>query len=138
MISLKIESSKEFEFRRVKYTLGKMEWFEKNGYKPLLPMDKSAKEFDGLADEDIKKLIDSEFNENEYKVPEKYIFEHWNLFSNSLEECLKIINKNYLSGYTIFFTKYGVAGSYHVPNSIVINIKMKFEKGMMRTICHEI
>ena len=39
--------------------------------------------------------------------------------------------------YIIYLTKYGVGGSYNLPNSIIVNIKYKYSFGLLHTVFHE-
>ena len=40
--------------------------------------------------------------------------------------------------YEIKLTKYGVGGSYNLPNTIIVNFQGKFGIGVSKTIIHEI
>src|SRR3989344_4244698 len=138
MIKLKISFSKEKEIERVIYTMDKIDWFNENGYRPILPLEINKDFFLSKGKEGVTDAVEKEFSVDDYEKTKTYIENNQSDILPKLYEFVKKIGFTPQEEYIIVLTKYGVAGSYHVPNTIVINIKMKYEKGLMRTIVHEI
>lgn len=133
--------SLEFEIERVKYTIGKIDWFNKNGYKVYLPGNLSVKENqenDLLSDEYIKKQILLEYQEKDYLQPFEYINKEWGKYETNFYSRLKEISLPVCEKYFVYLTRYGVGGSYHSPDKIIVNVQTKYSVGLIRTIFHEI
>lgn len=138
MIKFEIIFSKENEIARVIYTINKIDWFNENGYKPTLPVNVDKDFFLKEKETGIAKAVENEFSPEDYNKSKEYIENHQDEILLKLYEFIKKIGFIPQEEYVIILTKYGVGGSYHLPNTIVMNIKMKYEKGLMRTIIHEI
>lgn len=138
MINLKISYSVEFEVERISETLRQLDWFKAKGYNVSLPSSLSVLNPLDISGEKIKNSVIAEYVENDYNAQKNYLLLSWNNIANQLSEGLSKVSLMPLSQYKIFLSKYGVAGSYHYPDEIIINIKFKYEKGLLRTIVHEI
>lgn len=124
-----IEYSVDFEVERVKYTLQKMSWYIAQGYSPKIPENIDATS----SDAQVRAAIEQEWVDDDYssvndKIPNKSIQ------GNKLLQFLAtLFPRSTPKSYNIFLTKYGVGGSYRLPNSIVLNINNK----RVSTIFHE-
>lgn len=131
---LEIKYSIKLEEKRIKNTLEKLSWYEKLGYSPRFPQKIDPKK------DDIKKIyaaLQNDFIEEDYaevakKVNEKFSKIESVFYKNLQEICGKKIKRNF----KLIFTKYGVGGSYGLPDKIIYNIAMK--SSSVNTICHEI
>src|SRR3989339_173648 len=120
----------DFDVDRVLETINKFEWFKSNNYSVILPKYLDLSDIKKITKEDVKKVILKEYNEQDYLKQKEYL-------ENNVEK-IKSTTLVLSKDYNIYFTKYGVGGSYHLPNKIVININRCFEFGLLRTIIHEI
>lgn len=133
-MSLDIEYSVKLEEQRIKNTLEKLSWYENLGYKPRFPKDVNPKT------DNLKKIYTAllnEYTEEDYKRVateiNKKFFEIENNFCDKLHGlCGKRIKRNF----KLILTKYGVGGSYFLPNKIIYNFSMK--SFSINTILHEI
>lgn len=136
-MKLNILYSEDFEVKRIIGTLKRIDWYKANGYTVQLPASLVAIDYSLLTEGDIKSAVSKEYSEQNYIESKKYIEDHWN---NVGEELLKNIKNTSLvtqECYDIHLTRYGVGGSYHLPNKIIINIQRMFEYGLLKTIAHE-
>ncbi|MFA6297303.1 MAG: hypothetical protein WC629_01945, partial [Candidatus Paceibacterota bacterium] len=138
MTKLNVEYSLDFEVERVASTLKEIEWFKKNKYFLNLP-EKFTDEIDvkKITKEDIYTAIKSEFDEKVYEEAKEHILSEWNDSMIDGDELAKL-DVTPLNECRIFLTRYGVGGSYHFPNEIIINFQQKYSFGRIRTIAHEI
>ena len=138
MINLQFNYSVEHEAQRIQYTLDKIEWFKKMGYKLSLPKNFSLGNKKLPDAEYIKKAILSEYNEADYIKVEETVNEQWAKFNPQLENYFLEVALKPEDTYKVNLTKYGVGGSYHLPNIIIVNFQGKFGIGVSKTIIHEI
>lgn len=141
MLKITPKYSLEFEIERIKYTIEKLDWFNQNGYKVYLPKKISETDFfknEILSDESIKECILLEFQEKDYFQLVEYIKKEWVKYEEIFHSKLKDLSLLPCEEYFVYLTKYGVGGSYHFPNEIIVNIQMKYGIGLIRTIFHEI
>ncbi len=141
MIKLDIKYSLEYEKERIKYTLSKADWFLKNGYSKWIKLPAGKK----LEDVDIKTSENSllttaeeEYCTNDYEKIKKTIEEQWSISSSKLENYFAMTSLKQEDIYIIQLTKYGVGGSYNVPNKVISNFQNKTEIALLRNIIHEI
>ena len=138
MINLQFNYSSEYEVQRVKNTLNKLAWFKEQGYRLSLPKGLSL-DGDNLVDEKFIKIsVVSEYNENDYKQVIEMVNEQWLKYSSILEKYFLETNIKSKDNYEVKLTRYGVGGSYNLPNTIIINIQAHYEVGLIKTIIHEI
>lgn len=121
-MKINIKFGVEHEKKRVEFTLSKSDWYKAHNYNPLLPNEAIEKEFKKEDYENAEKELKSEFSKIE-KSLEKSLIEKFG--SNSIPP-----------EYDVILTKYGVAGSYNLPNKIIINISAK--KSKIEILKHEI
>lgn len=131
VMNLIITFSKNFEFRRIKDTLSKMNWFKSNGYNPKLPrnIDLSS------SDIQIKNQISKEFNLTIYESIEKKILSDFSKIFPEFETKIRDNFGNIPAHFEVVLTSYGTGGSYSPPNKIILNIT---NTNHIKTIVHEI
>lgn len=137
-IKINIRHSLTFEIQRVISVAKRAEWYEKMKYRLSLPKGIALAEIKNFSTNQIKKAVAKEYKEENYEKAKLHIQKEWNGNCAGLKE--KII-KNGLQphdAYIIFLTKYGVGGSYELPNKIIINFKTIEIADMPRVIIHEI
>jgi hypothetical protein len=136
-MKLNILYSPELEIERITNTIKRLDWYKANGYTVQLPESLDVSDISAIAFDSIKNAVSKDYDEKNYLGSKKYIENHW---SNVGEELLKNIKNTSLTlqeSYDIQLTRYGVGGSYHLPNKIIINIQRMFEFGLLKTIAHE-
>lgn len=92
---------------------------------------------DKITKEDIKEAVIKEYDEQNYFSSKKYIEDNWVNFDEAFVSSVLVTGLIVQDNYSIFLTRYGVGGSYNLPNTIIINIKRMFEFGLIMTIAHE-
>lgn len=136
-MKLNIIYSEEFEVSRVVNTLKKLDWYKENGYTVQLPESLDISNISVVTPELVKIAISKEYDEQNYLVSKKYIEDHWGPIGEELSKNIKNTTLILQDSYDIHLTRYGVGGSYHMPNKIIINTKWKFEFGLLKTTAHE-
>ena len=137
---LKITFSKESEAKRIQYTIDKLDWFKKQGYKINLP-EKIKEIIDHgltLSDDEILKIVSLEFNQKEYEDKANELRQKWEEKKGDFLHRLASLGLPLQSEYKLVFTKYGVGGSYGLPNIIQINFEYPIEKETIAITLHEI
>jgi len=132
MLLLNIKYSKKLEEQRIEKTLERLSWYDKLGYRPRFP-EKINPRKDSL--KKIKIALEDEFNEKDYKKTEKEILRNFSKVENFCNKLKNVCGKNAKKEYEIILTRYGVGGSYSLPNRIILNIN---SKSKLNTILHEI
>lgn len=131
-MKINIKFGKEFDKNRIKNTIVKLDWYKKHGYRPQLPGgidDKST-------DSEILEKVSQEYEEESYNNIAKILLNEFSVFSDKLEQSLvDIFGKNIQTNFNVYLTKYGVGGSYWLPNEIILNVNNKF---IVKTFVHEI
>lgn len=130
---LDIKYSIKLEKQRIKNTIKKLSWYKKLGYLPRFPQNVNPKT------DNLKKIYTAlldEYAKKDYKMAAAEINKKFsrieNIFYNKLRNaCGKRIKRNF----KLILTKYGVGGSYKLPNKIILNIN---SKSKINTILHEI
>lgn len=138
MINLKVNYSIESEVLRVQDAINRIDWFKENGYKVRLPESLSLDHPDIKDLEYIKKTITDEYNEENYKKEEEYILDNLSKISTNLEKFFTAVSIKPQDSYEINLTRYGVGGSYYLPNRLLTNIQVRSEIKLVKTIIHEI
>ncbi len=136
-MKLNIHYSMDYEVERIGSTLRRLAWYQENGYKPILPESLDISDLPKITKEITMEAVSKEYNEQPYLEAKKYIEGHW---SSVVEEFVKGVKSTDLvlhDEYEISLTRYGVGGSYWLPNEIKINIVKMYEVGLMKTIVHE-
>ncbi|HAT68063.1 MAG: hypothetical protein A2481_01215 [Candidatus Yonathbacteria bacterium RIFOXYC2_FULL_47_9] len=136
-MKLNILYSKDFEVERVVDTLKRIDWYKTNGYTVQLPEGLDVSDPSIVTREDIEIAVSKEYDEQNYIGSKKYIEDHWDDIGNELLKNIKNTSLATEEYYDIHITRYGVGGSYHLPNKIIINIQRMFEYGLLKTTAHE-
>jgi len=139
MIKLDIQYSFEYEKERIKYTLGKAVWFIENGYSKSikLPAGKKLDEINISTSTDY--LFDKleEYNSSDYEKMKSNLNEQWSSFVVKLEKYFEETLLKQEDSYIVQLTKYGVGGSYNLPNTVILNFQNRTGTALFRTIVHE-
>lgn len=123
MIKLNIHFSKEFENYRIENCLKKIDWYKEQGYKLNLP------ETD----------VDQEYREEDFLAFSNLIQKNWAIYEKKLHDLLANLKGSEIQEtYNLNLTKYGVGGSYSLPNTIIVNISQTNKDIFIPTIIHEI
>lgn len=143
---LNFEYSIDHDTQRVKTTLGKIAWYESQGYNwqnfPHPNGIDTAKLKSGeitYSDDDINKLVSDEYSEESYSKTAEYLKNEWvnlaEIFKSQLKEC----SLPTVDDYKIVLTKYGSGGSYNIPDTVILNlnVKNKTERNFFITMIHE-
>ena len=131
---LVITYSERLERQRIKDTLEKLTWYDEFGYCPRFPNDINPR-IDNL--EKIFLALKNEYKEEDYQRSADEIIKKFSEIENSFFENLQeVCGKRIRRRFKIMLTKYGVGGSYSVPNKIIYNLGMK--SSSVYTILHEI
>lgn len=138
MINFTIKFSPKYEVERIKWTLGDLQWYKDNGYSLKFPESLGISPCVNVSEKQIKESVDSEYSEDDFKTQEAYLLDNWYRVINEASAELEKTLLRPVDTYTIYLTKYGVCGSYNYPHSVIVNIKCKYEKGLLRTVFHEI
>lgn len=134
-MKLNIKFSEDYEIYRVKSTLGKIDWYKKQGYLINLP----KLENDNPSDTDIEEAVKAEYNKNDFLVYSSYLENNWGAYSEALsKELSALAGVERLDEYNVNLTKYGTGGSYGQPNTVIINISQRKETDLLTTLAHEI
>lgn len=136
-MKLNILYSKDLEIDRVASTIKRIDWYKAKGYTVQLPDGLNISDSSVVSREDIETAISKEYDEQNYIGSKKYIEDHWGDIGNELLKNIKNTSLTVTEHYDIYLTRYGVGGSYHLPNKIIINIRRMFEYGLLKTIAHE-
>jgi len=131
---INIQYSIKLEKLRIKKTLEKIGWYEKLGYRPRFPQNIDIK-IDSV--NSIYNALSNEYEENDYlntaeEIKQKFEKIEKDFFTKLQDVCGKKIKRKY----AVILTKYGVGGSYSMPNTIIYNFGMK--SSSFDTILHEI
>jgi len=137
-VKIKIKYSRAFEIKRVIETLKKYNWLKKKGYFLSLPPGLNLKTKENFKADYIKKLLEKEYCEKDYKKISLLIKREWNKLTSILPRKFSVYWIKIEPIYYIFLTKYGTKGSYEMPKGIIINIKERSLKDIIRIIIHEI
>ncbi len=136
-MKLNILYSQELEVERIINTIKRLDWYKANGYTVQLPESLDVSDITNISPELIRVAISKDYNEQNYLVSQKYIEDHWGSVSDEFSKNIKNTSLLLQDAYDIQLTRYGVGGSYHTPNKIIINIQRMFEFGLLKTIAHE-
>lgn len=141
MIKIKIKYSIEDEIKRIITTIKKIDWFIEQGYdfdKLTFPKSLPIAKIKLVTEEEIKSFVEEEYNIEDFDNNAKYLKSEWLKIGVILSEKIQKIGIKPEDEYFIYFTKYGMGGSYHRPKSVILNITRKWNVGLLRTVIHEI
>jgi hypothetical protein len=139
-IKFSIKFSKEFELQRILWTKERFKWYTDNGYNLnyfVLPKGFSAKELSEKSDIEITKYINEEYNTEFFQPHIQTINSLLPGYLSKLADFFSKINIEVLPDIEIKLTKYGIGGSYSIPNVAIVNISKFFKIGLIRNILHE-
>ena len=130
-MKINIKFGKEFDKNRIKNSVARLDWYKKHGYNPQLPEGVDEKS----TDNEILEKVGKEYKEREYENIAKILLNDFSIFSDKLEQTLfYIFGKDIQTSFNVYLTKYGVGGSYRLPNEIILNINNKLG---VKTVVHE-
>jgi len=130
-MNLDIKYSQDFEVKRVKKTLEKMDWYKEQGYRPRLPEGIDQKS----SEQEIQTKITEEYQTEEYEKVTTELSKSFDQISTRFKNALKELFADVPNGIMVNITKYGVGGSYHLPSTIILNFHMS---NLLNTVIHEI
>lgn len=141
MIKLLIEYSKEFELERIESTINRLDWYLGNKYSLdslSFPKNVDVDNLKEIKKEELVGAVGREYEETKFVATAESILQMYKKYENKLEDFIKSIGLSVIPEIKVFLTNYGIGGSYHLPNEIVININRFFGIGLIRNILHEI
>ncbi len=114
----------EQEKQIIEHTKKKIKWLKQNCYICVLP----------------KKPLKQEYNIKDYKQGIAKIKKEWKKVEKEFfQRLIKLFGKKVEETYVITLTKYGVGGSYNLPNLVYVNISKEYGfYNPIETIKHEI
>ena len=134
-IPIEFKYNLESEIERVKETLDILDWLTKNKYRFLLPEGIKSKD---ISKEEIKKLIEKEYDLEIYKTAEEAVLKSWKGNNKTIKEINeKMTGSKIIDKLNVILTKYGTQGSYILPNSVIINISKVPPEFLIKTVIHE-
>jgi hypothetical protein len=122
----------DLEVRRILDTLDNINWFEQNGYEVLLPIDVVK----GATEAEVKEAVSTEYRVDSFKLMENSLLEKYSLLKDRFEVFIEERFSCPIRLVDVILTKYGVGGSYHPPDRVVINIGGDGDQ--LKTVLHEI
>jgi len=136
MITLKITHSKEIDTNRIINTLKNWDWFQEHKYHLILPSGISPESNTN----EIQSAVEKDYLDNKiiYQKESSDLLLRWQEHGKKLEEKLISVSLSPQTEYELMLTSYGVGGSYHVSNKIIVNIKRSYQFGLLKTVIHEI
>lgn len=134
MIRLNVTFAEDFEQDRVRSTVAKLDWYNEQGYKVLLPRAC----LENISESSCVLALSQEFSLTIYEKYASDLLIAWEAFTPRLNKMLEkneIVFKNI---YTIILTKYGTGGSYDAAlDEIILNITNRTIKSVLATLVHE-
>ena len=110
----------EEELKRVQNIIQEEKFFKENGYCPILP---DGIMFDNFSESKASSQIKKEFQEDLAKNIEEILINDWEKYRKQIEYFLKFLPYEKPKELKIIFTRYGMDGSYDIPNVILINLR---------------
>lgn len=143
MIKLSFDYSKGFELKRVENTIKRLDWYLSNKYSLSwlsFPknLDLDLDKLKSLSREEIVKAVNEEFNEIRFVSEVESVKQMFGKYEIKLEEFIIGLGLSPIPEIKIYLTKYGIGGSYHLPNEVIVNIDGFFSIELVRNILHEI
>jgi len=131
-MQLRIRYNIESEQQRIQKTLEKLSWYEQMGYRPRFP--EGIDPHNDTLDK-IFKAVQNEFDINQYQQAATRLTNDINSVQRDFFSTLQtMLQKELPEVIEIQLTKYGVGGSYSLPNTVILNINMK---SSINTVLHE-
>lgn len=139
-IKFSIKYSREFEIQRVLSTKKKFKWYSDNGYNLnnfTLPKGFSAEELSRKSETEIISHVNKEYDAEFFQPHIQAINSLLPNYLDKLTNYLFEIDVKILPNIEIKLTRYGIGGSYNVPNTVITNTSKLFNIGLVRIILHE-
>jgi hypothetical protein len=136
-----IKYSKEFEVQRVLSTKKRFGWYSNNGYNLnnfILPKNLSAEELSKKSEAEIIFCVNEEYDAEFFQPHIQTVNSLLPNYLDKLADYLSEIDIEVLPNIEIKFTRYGIGGSYNIPNTVIVNTSKLFNVGLVRVILHEI
>jgi len=140
-IKLTFEFSKEQEVARVVSTIKRLGWYRSKGYSTevlAFPAGIDLNNIEEISELDIEKAIETEYNPDKYKSTVESMEQLYLLYEPKLTKFIKSLNVPVIPKILVNLTIYGIAGSYSLPNRVIVNISKFYSIGLLRNILHEI
>lgn len=132
----KVCYSSELEFQRVVWTVDNIDWFIEMGYSKTLkwPEGLSSENAHEIDKEELEELISKEYRDNldRYERSASELTDILRKTLNDLE-----VDMPFLSLYRLVLTRYRTGGSYHPPDTVVVNIEAGDTEVLSRVVIHE-
>ena len=140
MIKLSVEYSKEFELERIENTIKRLDWYLNNKYSLSslsFPKNLDVDNLKKVSGEEISKAVGGEYDEDKFIASAESIEQMYGKYETRLEDFVKSLNLPVIPEIKVSLTNYGIGGSYHLPNEIIVNTSRFFSIGLIITILHE-
>jgi hypothetical protein len=136
---LHVSHSVEDELNRIKYTLEKLAWFEQQGY--ILTFPKNFDKNKTYSEEELSSVVEKDFENEKYVTRAHEILSEFEKLSSSFFDKATAFGLRLQPEYNLALTRYGVGGSYGLPNNMQVNFEYpQYSKleNIMHTVFHEI
>jgi len=122
-MKLEINFSEQTEIARIRYTINEIDWFKERGYRVNFPggIKELVDQGKVPTDEEISDIVSKEFDEKQYEEKKKELELRFYEKKDQFEKSLATLGLPLQPVYKISLTKYGVGGSYFLPNGVLIN-----------------
>jgi hypothetical protein len=140
-MKLSFEYSPQLEIERVKYTVGRLDWYLDNKYSLSslsFPKKLDLENLRNLSGAEIEEAVKNEYDEQKYLATVSSIQQTFSKYEPALKKFIAELGLSEIPEIKIHLTTYGIGGSYHTPNKVVTNIEWFFGIGLVKTILHEI
>jgi hypothetical protein len=135
VVQFNFKYSIQFELFRIAYTFQRLDFYTENNYYYDLPKSVSK----DMTTADVLSKLAAEYDDESYQVEAKEL-------EKELVEQAPVIEKMRLVGiintnaeYDIYLTKYGVGGSFGLPNSVTLKVTDRKSAGQkLATLLHEV
>jgi hypothetical protein len=141
MTKIKVTFNKEYDIQRVINTIKRLDWYTENNYNYKnisFPKMLNKEKIKDYSDKEIEDAVIAEYSDNLYKENEKFLLDNWASISEEIKFAFSRSGLLLQDEYKVYLTKYGMGGSYDLPNVVIINLINSFRVGMLKTIIHEI
>lgn len=140
MININILYSKEIDKERVLYTVGRWDFYKQyyNTEWIKLPANVDKEKISNYSEVDILKNVEEEYPNNLekiYRKAEQEILSSWEEVSKKIENVSDQTGIKFPNELDIQLTCYGMGGSYHLPNKIIL---LAIKLNLIATIVHEL
>lgn len=135
---IKIEFSVNFEIERIFEVVNELDWYKENRYRVDLPFGINLTSIEKLSKEKIKKLVLNEYFGNDYKQMVEKIKNEWEKIDLNFDKIFLNADAKLEPVYILILTKYGIGGSYKLPNKIIINFTNRRVEDILYVAIHEI